>query len=334
MTAAVVAAGLALVVVTLVDLVWTTVAAGSGAGPISGRLAAGLWRAALALHRRRPSHVFLSVAGVSTVFAVLALWIALVFAGWLVVFAGSDGAVRDSQTSAPADLLGRAYFVGYSVFTLGNGDFRPGAGFWQLGTVLAAGSGLVLVTLSITYLVPVASAVALRRQLASTVVALGSSPQEIVTTAWDGRAFTGLSQRLIDLGALVESSRQQHLTYPVLHYFHSRSPESAAAPNLTNLTQALHLLRHGVAPDVRPAPAVLVPLERTLDAFLSTLRRAHLDPAEPLPVPALAPLTDVGIPTVGGAVYAGADEATRRRRGLLAGFLRDDGWPTQPTRTT
>src|SRR3546814_18898907 len=137
-------------------------------------------------------------------------------------------------------------------------------------------------------------------------------------------AFTYLSQRLIDLGALVESSRQQHLTYPVLHYFHSRSPESAAAPNLTNLTQALHLLRHGVAPDVRPAPAVLVPLERTLDAFLSTLRRAHLDAAEPLPVPALAPLIDVGLPTVGAASDAGAPKPPRPRRGLHPAFPHDD----------
>ena len=334
MTAALAAAGLAVVVVALVDLAWTTVAAGSGAGPISGRLAAGLWRAALAVHRRRPSHTLLSVAGVSTVFSVLALWIGLVLAGWLLVFAASDGAVRVSQTSEPADLVGRAYFVGYSVFTLGNGDYRPGAGLWQLATVLAAGTGLVLVTLSITYLVPVASAVALRRQLASTVTALGSTPQEIVTTAWDGHAFTGLSRRLVDLGALIETSRQQHLTYPVLHYFHSRSPDSAAAPNLTNLTHALHLLRHGVAPDVRPAPAVLVPLERTLDAFLSTLRRAHLDPHQPLPLPGLAPLTAAGIPTVAPAVYAAADEATCRRRALLAGFLIDDGWPTHTTRTT
>lgn len=327
MTAALVAAGLAVIVLALVDLAWTTVAAGSGAGPISGRLAAGLWRATLAFHRRRPSHTFLSVAGVSTVFAVLALWIALVLAGWLLVFAASDGAVRDSQTSAPADLVSRAYFVGYSVFTLGNGDYRPGAGLWQLGTALAAGTGLVLITLSITYLVPVASAVAQRRQLASTVAALGSSPHDIVTTAWDGRAFTDLSRHLVDVGALVETSRQQHLTYPVLHYFHSRNPDSAAAPNLTNLAQALHLLRHGVAPEVRPAPAVLVPLERTLDAFLSTLRRAHLDPAEPLPLPALAPLTEAGIPTVTSAAYTDADEPTRRRRALLAGFLTDDGWP-------
>jgi len=322
-------AGLAAVAVALVDLAWTTVAAGSGAGPISGRLAAGLWQVALAAHRRRPSHTLLSVAGISTVFSVLALWIALVLAGWLLVFAASDGAVRVSQTSAAADLFSRAYFVGYSVFTLGNGDYRPGAGVWQLATVLAAGTGLVLVTLSITYLVPVASAVALRRQLASTVTALGSSPHEIVTTAWDGDAFTDLSRHLVDLGTLVETSRQQHLTYPVLHYFHSRSPDSAAAPNLTNLTQALHLLCHGVAPAVRPAPAVLVPLERTLDAFLSTLRSAHLDPAEPLPPPALTPLADAGIPTVEAALYAGADEPTEHRRALLAGLLADDGWPVR-----
>lgn len=327
MTPALVAGGLALVAVALIDLAWTTVAAGSGAGPLSGRLAAVLWRASLAIYRRCRSHTFLTFAGVAIVLAVLAFWIALVLTGWAITFASSDGAVRHSSTSAPADLVGRLYFVGYTVFTLGNGDYRPGDGVWQLGTVLATGTGLMLVTLSITYLVPVASAVALRRQLASSVNVLGTTPHEILATTWDGVAFSGLSQRLVALGALIETSRQQHLTYPVLHYFHSKEVDSAAAPNLSNLVQALHLLQHGVAADVRPPPAVLVPLVRTLDSFLSTLQSAHLDPGEPIPLPELEPVRNAGIPTVADDQYETAREPTRQRRSLLAGLLADDGWP-------
>ena len=60
-------AGVLLVAVALIDVAWTTVAAGSGAGPVTGRLAGWLWSAAQAVHRRRPSHTRLSVAGVAIV---------------------------------------------------------------------------------------------------------------------------------------------------------------------------------------------------------------------------------------------------------------------------
>lgn len=166
MTALVVAVGLLLVAAALVDLAWTTVAAGSGAGPITGRLAGRLWRIALAIHHRRPSHALLTFAGVLVVFAVLLSWIILVLAGWVLVFSSADGAVRGAHSQAPANLVGRLYFSGYTVFTLGNGDYAPGDGLWQLATIFAVGAGLILVTLSITYLVPVAAAVAARRQLA------------------------------------------------------------------------------------------------------------------------------------------------------------------------
>jgi len=325
-TAAVAAAGLLLVAAALVDLAWTTIAAGSGAGPLTGRLAARLWRVALGIHRRRRSDAFLAFAGVTVVFAVLAVWLLLVLVGWSVAFNASDGAVRDSQTGAPADVVARLYFVGYTVFTLGNGDYRPGDGAWQLATVATTGTGLVLVTLAITYLVPVASAVAQRRQLASTIAALGNTPEEILTTSWDGAGFGSLSQQLLALTPMVQAARQQHLTYPVLHYFHSQEPDSAAAPNLTNLAQALHLLRYGTEPPATVDSAVIVPLERSIDAFLSTLRSAHVEPADPLPLPHVDGLRDAGIPTATDDHYNAGEGPTRHRRALLAGMLADDGW--------
>lgn len=85
--------GLTLVGIALVDVVWTAVAAGSGAGPVTRRVAGGLWRFALRVHRRRPSHAFLSVSGVSIVLAVLGTWIALALSGWMLTFSASDGAV-------------------------------------------------------------------------------------------------------------------------------------------------------------------------------------------------------------------------------------------------
>ncbi len=81
MTPAMVVVGLGVVPIGLVDLAWTTIAAGSGAGPLSRRLARSTWRTALAVHRRRPSHRFLTAAGVGVVVIVFAAWITTVLAG-------------------------------------------------------------------------------------------------------------------------------------------------------------------------------------------------------------------------------------------------------------
>lgn len=217
MTTLLVATGTAVLVLTLVDVVWTTMAAGSGAGPLTGRLSRWAWRRALAIHHRFPAAGVLSPAGVGISLGMLLVWIALVLGGWLLIFSASDGAVRAATTGEPADLVSTAYFVGYTVFTLGLGDFVPGAGWWQLATVLATGSGLVLVTLSITYLVPVVSAVVQRRQLAGQIASLGGSGTEIVVRGWDGATFGTLTQQLSTLLPSLHLLRLQHLTYPVLH---------------------------------------------------------------------------------------------------------------------
>ena len=258
--------------------------------------------------------------------AVLTSWITLALAGWTLVFSAAEGAVRATTSEAPANLVGRLYFTGYTVFTLGNGDYFPGDGAWQLATVLAVATGLVLVTLSITYLVPVVSAVALRRQLATYIASLGGTPHEIIVRSWDGSGFGGLTQHLMSLTPLFHTSRQQHLAYPVLHYFHSQNRESAAAPNVANLSQALHLLRHAVTPEVRPDAATLDPLDRAIGGFLGTVGTAYLSAAQPVPLAELAPLRDAGVPVTTDAEYEATAADSDGRRKLLASLLVDDGW--------
>ena len=319
--------GLVLVALALVDVAWTTIAAGSGAGPLTSVVAGAFWRVALAIHRRRQAHRLLAVSGVAVVFAVLAVWITVIVVGWSLVFGVAPGAVRDATTGLPAGLVDRWYFVGYTVFTLGIGDYVPGDGVWQLATVVATGTGLVMVTLSITYLVPVASAVGSRRELAAYISSLGASPSEIVRTGWDGASFDGLNQHFVELTTRLTTLRQQHLTYPIVHYFHSGNPVNSAPPNVANLAQVLHLLAWGVDPSVRMQTAFHRPLEHALDAFLDTLGESRLPPADPLAAEPLEDLRCIGVPTVTDGQYAEADEPTRRRRSLLAGLLVDDGWP-------
>lgn len=113
----------------------------------------------------------------------------------------------------------------------------------------------------------------------------------------------------------------------MLHYFHSQSAESAAAPNIANLSQALHLLRNGIRPNVRPDAALVDPLDRAIAVFLDTLGSAYLVPASPLPLAELGPLRKAGIPVIDDAEYEATAAESESRRSLLGRFLADDGWP-------
>lgn len=327
MTPLLVAAGASMVLLALLDLGWTTIAAGSGGGPLTRRIARSLWRRSLALHRRNPSHALLHRTGPLLVAALFATWIALVFGGWSAVFLSAEGAVRRATTDVPADLVDRLYFTGYTVFTLGVGDYRPGQGVWQLVTVVATANGLVLVTLGITYLVPVASAVSQRRQLASSISGLGEDGTDIVLSAWNGERFGAVELHLAALASMLDGVQNRHLAYPVLHYFHSEERATAAPLQVVHLAQAVEAWRLAVAPSVRPDAFTLRTVDRALDAFLGTLGEAHIRPAgEPVaPVP-LDRLRTAGIPTVSVAVHEQALEASTERRRLLAGLLLADGW--------
>ncbi|MFN2506113.1 MAG: two pore domain potassium channel family protein, partial [Acidimicrobiales bacterium] len=293
--------GLALVLVVVLDVVWTAAAAGSGAGPLSGRLSARLWRAALAFGRRPdgPRHQFLTVAGIALVVVIVLVWAATAWAGWWLVFSASDGAVIDAASGNPASLVERVQFAGASLFTLGSTELSAGAGAWQFAAIGATATGVVFVTLAISYFVPVASALAEGRQLGAYISSLGDSPEDVLRGAWTNGSFKGLEQHLVALTPMVHALAERHLTYPVLQYFHSGRERTSTALSLVVLDEAVTLLRYGVAPEARLDPVTVGPLDRAIGWYLDTVQGAFVSGApEPLPPADLDALHQVGIPTV------------------------------------
>ncbi len=194
----------------------------------------------------------------------------------------------------------------------------------------AAGAGLVLVTLSITYLVPLASAVTQRHRLAGYIASIsspGATPESLLAQAWTGQGFPFLDQHLVALTPLIHLAGQRHLTYPMLHYFHSPQRRTAAAPNLAVFDEALTLLGHAMRPQAQLAPAAVAPAAEAVGAFLDTLAGALIHPAgNPLPAPDLAILRRAGISVVDDDVFASELHRLYQRRCLLAGLVNHNGW--------
>jgi hypothetical protein len=330
-TIVVTAVGLTLVGLTLIDAFVTTLAVGSGAGPVSSRVTSCVWRVLRWVGRRTASGAVLPLSGVLTVATTFMVWVLMLWTGWLLVFLGGE-AVLDSQTRQPGGLADRVYYTAFTIFTLGIGDYVPGTEWAKIATSAATLTGLALVTSAISYVISVVGAVVQKRALAVQVHGLGRTPEEIVCRGWEGDRFgTGLVQHLLAVMPQVATLGESHLAYPVLHYFHAEERAKSVAPALAALDDALMLLGSGVAPLVRPERAVIEPLRRCNDSLLETVTKVFFDRAEhPPPAPSLAKLRACGIPTVSDEEFGRALDGYATRRSALLGLMRSDGWEWNP----
>lgn len=323
MSAVVIVVGLALVVLAISDLFSTTLSVTSVNGIVSGRVADFVWRRVL---RLRLSHPALRMTGMSIVVGLIATWALAIWIGWTLVFIGAGDAVVESSTRAPASISDRAFFAGYLVSTLGNGDFTADGTVWQLTAVLASLSGLIAVTLAVTFLVPVAQGVVHRRQLATTIYTLGETPRALLERSWNGSDFSMLGTFLPSLLSEIHLLTQRHMAYPVLHYFHSVDRHAAVAPMLAVLDESLLLLRRGARnPGI---DALTLDASRaSVDELLRLLEQAFVYPAAAAPPgPELAWLRKIGAETVDATEFAHLLESESPRRRVLHGFVEADGW--------
>lgn len=322
--------GVSLLALVSLDVLATTLTIGTRAGPFTRRVLGLAWRVLLRLHRRDGAGRLLSTAGVGLLVGTVLIWVVLVWAGWSLIFLGGGRTVLSSE-GAPAGVADTVYYVGFTIFTLGVGDFVAATPLWRNLSAVASFNGLVLVTLAITYLLAVVSAVVDRRSLAVRITALGKTPAEIVVGGWAGDRFSdAFVQQLVGLLPAVSAAAEQHLAYPVLHYFHSPSTASAAPVALARLDEAVLLLRAAVAPPARIHSSAVEPVRRALDRWLFAATSTVTGPQDGRPpgLPDTSALRGAGIPLASAAEYlqAAAAAADADRRCRLRAVVEDDGW--------
>jgi hypothetical protein len=316
--------GIAIILFVLYDVLWTTLRL-TGGGPLTSWVTDVLWKLSL---RSTKSHKQLGVAGFGVVLFAVFLWIGLTLLGWTLVMSWSGPAIVDAQSGQPADFWARLYFTGYTLVTMGNGDYRPIGPVWQVLTAVASANGFFLITLIITYLLPLVTEVINRRQLAVYISGLGRTPQDVLGEAWNGSGFGLLANHFVMLTLPMTELGQGHLAYPVLHCFHAETRGEALAPSIAVLDEALTLME-AVAPEQKLDRVAIYPLRRAIQQFLSTLTEAHLEPTRvPPPPPAADRLKAAGIPIVEEELRRILEGHSDRRR-LLFGLVEQEGWDWQ-----
>ncbi|KYH24855.1 Ion channel [Halalkalicoccus paucihalophilus] len=323
------AIGIVLLVSAASDLLWTTLWVEGGAGPLTSRLMAWTWR----VFRRvcRQNSRALALAGPVIFVLTLLVWITLLWGGWTLVFAGGESTVIDTMNRGPISWSDRLYFAGYTMFTLGNGDFVPREGIWQFVTVLATGSGMLVVTLTVSYTLSVLDAVTQKRSFASGVTGLGTHSNALVRTAWDGEGFSGLDLPLDTYVSQLNTLTSNHKAYPVLHYFYSQRAEQSPVVAIAALDEALTIFCFGISKEYRPNNVIVTNARSSVQSYLETLHSAFIHPADEAPPPPdLGPLRESGLPTTTNEAFLAELETLTNRRRTLLGLINSDArqWPS------
>lgn len=307
------------------DSARTTLSA-SASGPFTRRLSAAIWRVLLFVHRRRPSHAMLERAGPWITLTLILSWVALAWVGWTLVFCAVPGAVLNASTLHAASFFDRAYFAGFTLTTLGVGDFIPRGAAWQLLTVITAANGLLLFTMSITYAIPIVSAATAKRQLALAINTMGESPFAICRTTAGNGDFATLCSQLGQIETAVADAGQKHLAYPILHYFHSTDTMTALPLALARLDQTLAIIRHASTDLPEETRSRLTITQATIAHFMSTLESAFIRPSERAPeIPSLDHFKQLGLFDV-DMTELRTRLAEDDHQALLHAYVRDDGW--------
>lgn len=319
--------GVLLLGVAIGDLLWTTLWVEGGAGPLTTRLMQWTWQGLRRIAGHRPR--VLSMVGPLVLVLTILVWLVFIWAGWTLIFASAESVLVDTLDRGPISWVDRIYFTGYTLFTLGNGDFIPRTGVWQLATTLATGGGMLFVTLSVTYILSVLDAVSQKRAFANGVTGLGMRGEVVIQTAWEGEEFQSLDLPLNTFVTQLNTLTANHKAYPILHYFHSGDDKQSAIVSIAILDDALTMLRFGIPEEDRPNAAIVENARSSIWSYLDTLASSIPTADRTPPPPDIDSLQNAGIPVVSDEEFANSLEELEERRRKLLGVVESDvrQWP-------
>ena len=314
--------GIAFTSILVVDLILTSFGF-NAKDPISSRFRSGFWKIILKISGNRGTSSLLKYAGPLTITFWLLGWLLLVWAGNSIILLSDPNSVVESGTLHTTEFWPKVYFTGYTLSTLGSGEYIPYGTGWQIFSAFISFSGFMLITIAISYLLQVTSSVTDKRTLASRIYCLGSSPEGIINNLKTDDGYDNLIDHLNDFTEDVHSLAHKHIAYPILHNFHDPNPNASLEINLSRLDEALTLFYLSKECTDHSA-CCLQPLRNAISHFLETLHKAFIQKAENVPMP----------PHQGKVLQHGIavqvndynQPKLEERRKLLAGWLHNQGW--------
>ncbi len=317
--------GIIVVILTIIDIFWSTLWVDGGAGFITNRICKVIW--IIMSKMARGNKDILKLAGPVILTITMFNWIILLWLGWTLVFASDFNSIVNTAHHNPIIWEDFMYYAGSAIFTLGNGDYAPASPLWQTLTNFASGSGMLFVTLGASYITTIVSAVMDKRSFASSVFALGNNSEEIILQAWNGKDFSNIDLLLINLSDNLSPLSIKHKAYPLLHFYHASDKNEAIGIAIPMIDNALLIIEHGIEKEAKPNPILLKNFRNCVESYLNSLEKAHINPsAKPLDLPDLNVLRKEKLPVLEDNIFEMNMKKTEERRKKLLGLLSEDGW--------
>ncbi len=310
--------GFGITLLFLADIFVTVLYARADAGLLAPRVGRLLWRVFRAVGRllARPAQV-LSFCGPAILVTVLAFWVCgLTLGAALVIHPELGRGVVSGSGPTRTDFLTALEASGSSLSIVGAGGYSPATGLMQLLYLFNSLVGVSVLSLTLTYLMQVYTALRTRNVLAMDLHLLSAETDDaaelLVRLAPDGNVGRA-AETLAGLAGRITAEKESHHFYPVLVWF--RFPESHYAVSRIALfgLDTVALIR--TALDARRTEALresasIEQLGRASWLLLTTVEQAIEGRAEhPTPAP-------------------GDTERWRRRYGAALRRLREAGLPT------
>jgi len=230
--------GVLVLLIGLIDMISTTVVTRDGGGFVTRRTIDLSWRAWRWVSNLTGLHV--SLASAPILVLVFAQWLVALLLGWTLIV---------HALTPPAPLFDQIL----SVMSLTIGRGKPPCDLPAWIAVGVGMAGVVLVSLTISYVIAVVSAVAYTRHVAGYLLAMGITPREIVERGYeDGEVTEKFPLHFISLAPLIAFVGTKTLAFPVIDVFQPAAAGRAISVRVGCVVQAVALVRND--PDKQPIP--------------------------------------------------------------------------------
>lgn len=300
----------------------------TGEGKITALVGRLCFKTLMFVAGKEGNHRLLNYIGLMCILMTISAWTALLWAGFSCIYVSDANSVLVGADKSPTDAFEKIYHVGYTLSTLGIGDYVPGNNFWRVFTSFVSFIGLVTVTMSITYLVPVISNAIHKRSLSLRISSLGETPEQIIINSYNGENFDDLENILSDLSSEIFLYTQNHVAYPILHHMHSNNPSENIVLKLVALDEALTIFLYHISKSQRPNLLEVQSVRRAITAYLKTITYINPSPESP-PLPRFAMIEDftgLKLERTQEPERTELYKALEKRRKLLYADLQMDGW--------
>jgi hypothetical protein len=266
------AAGFVLLALIIFDIYATVLHSSARYGPVGESLNRSVWRVTRAVAfrlSRANRHRLLNMVGPLLLPLLIVVYVVLLILAFaLVYYPHIPGGFGFSAGHPEPGWVDAFYFSGVALTTVGYGDVVPRAAPLRFLALFESASGLVVISLAITYMLTVYTALERKRAVAVSLyhqAGEGADVAGFIAHHFVEGRFYGLRDALRTVTRDLQGLLESHIDHPVIHYFHPVEVYKGTPRVLFLLLETCAVIRAALDreenADLRNYPEV-----RTLDA--------------------------------------------------------------------